>query len=205
MAGMPGRRKAGMIRMGNLAREGKADQDVRAPQARVWVLDDPRAGTAAQSIGIAERLGLPFRRIPLVWNRMAHVVGLVRHGSLAGLAPLPGAPWNAPEDPGPALVVSAGSRSAPVALWLKHRFGCRLVHCMRPGIGALMREAEFDLLVISEHDSYNPAPNVMEVVGAPHRVSPLLLEQAAAAWCERLAHLPHPRVALLVGGPLRSL
>ena len=34
----------------------------------IWVLDDPRTGTAAQAIGIAERLGLPFRRIPLAWN-----------------------------------------------------------------------------------------------------------------------------------------
>ena len=50
------------------------------------MLDDPRAGTAAQAIGIAERLGVPFRRIPLTWNWMAHVAGLSRRGSLLGLA-----------------------------------------------------------------------------------------------------------------------
>jgi mitochondrial fission protein ELM1 len=44
----------------------------------------------------------------------------------------------------------------------------------------------------------------MPVLGAPHRVSPLLLRQARAAWEERLSHLPHPRVALLVGGPVRG-
>ena len=35
--------------------------------AAVWVLADPRAGTAAQALGIAERLGLPFRSVPLAW------------------------------------------------------------------------------------------------------------------------------------------
>ena len=55
-------------------------------QARVWVLDDPRVGTANQAIGIAERLGVPFRRVPLMWNPWtAHLAGLVPGGSLAGL------------------------------------------------------------------------------------------------------------------------
>ena len=31
-----------------------------------------------------------------------------------------------------------------------------------------------------------------------------MLRQAEAAWRERLSHLPHPRVALLVGGPVRG-
>src|SRR3954452_15418430 len=94
---------------------------------RVWVLDDPRAGTAAQAIGIAERLGVPFRRIPLTWNWMAHIAGLVRRGSLLSLAgpPRPGLARGsgvavlAPGQDGPALVISAGSLSAAVALWLK--------------------------------------------------------------------------------------
>jgi hypothetical protein len=38
-------------------------------------------------------------------------------------------------------------------------------------------------------------------MGAPHRLTPLALHQAGEAWHERLAHLPRPRVALLVGGP----
>ena len=180
---------------------------------RVWVLDDPRAGTAAQAIGIAERLGVPFRRIPLTWNWMAHVAGLSRRGSLLGLV----APMRAGmarrtttpsvqvmEETGPALVISSGSRSAAVALWFKERYGSRIVHCMRPGIGGMLRYPMFDLLVIPQHDHPPVASNVIAVLGAPHRVSPLILRQAEAAWHERLSHLPHPRVALLVGGPVRG-
>jgi uncharacterized protein len=193
-----------MIRMGNPAQADQAPRGARAPEARVWVLDDPRADSAVQAIGIAERLDLPFRRIPLTWNHMADVVSLTQRGSPAGLATLPVAPWGASPESGPAMVISAGSRSVPVALWLKQRFGCHLVHCMRPGLVPLMRESAFDLLVVPEHDAHAPAPNVMQVVGVPHRVSPLLLEQAAASWRERLAHLPEPRVALMVGGPPRG-
>ncbi len=191
-------------------------------QARVWVLDDPRIGTANQAIGIAERLGVPFRRIPMMWNPWtAHIAGLLPGGSLAGLrqptrriaaelarstagVSLPAGRAAEGEPPRPDLVISAGRRSGAVALWMKSQFGCRLVHCMSPGLGGLWRHAMFDMLVIPEHDRPQPAPNVMPVLGAPHRVSPLMLRQARGAWQERLSHLPRPRVALLVGGPVRG-
>ncbi len=169
----------------------------------IWVLDDPRAGTAAQAIGIAERLGLPFRRIPLTWNWKAHVAGLVPHGSLMGVTAEFGFEEERAEPP--TLVISAGRRSAPVALWLKSRFGCKIVHCMSPGISGVLHREDFDLLVTPAHDKPMPAPNVMPVLGATHRVSPLVLTQAEIAWHERLAHLPHPRVALIVGGKVRSV
>ncbi len=178
---------------------------------RVWVLDDPRAGTSAQAIGIAERLGVPFRRIPLSWNWMAHVAALARRGSLLGLSvPSSGedaraTPWAmqttmvAARSAAPRLVISAGSRSAAVGLWLKARFDCRLVHCMRPGLAGLFRADAYDMLVIPEHDRPRAGDNVFPTLGAPHRLSPLLLRQAAGSWHDRLDHLPHPRVALVVG------
>ena len=212
------------------AQPATAEGAVAVPPARVWVLDDPRVGTANQAIGIAERLGVPFRRIPLLWNPWtAHLAGLVPGGSLAGLREpsrgiaaelarsaagvslpatrqlqarggmvLDGAP------PRPDVVISAGRRSGAVALWMKSQFGCRIVHCMHPGLGGLWRHGMFDMLVIPEHDRPAAAPNVFPVLGAPHRVSPLVLSQARAAWRERLAHLPGPLVALLVGGPVRG-
>jgi mitochondrial fission protein ELM1 len=188
------------------ARKLAAPAVVRAPAApheRVWVLDDPRPGTSAQAIGIAERLGVPFRRIPLAWRWAAHFAGLMPGGSLAGLA-APSRHAARPGSAAPGLVISAGRRSAAVALWMKHQYGCRIVHCMSPGVAGLMHRQVFDLLVIPEHDRPKPAPNVFPVLGAPHRLSPLLLRAAEQAWAERLSHLPHPRVALLVGGPVRG-
>lgn len=186
--------------------------DAIADVEKVWVLDDPRAGTSAQALGIAERLGVGFRRIPLSWNWMAHVAALSRRGSLIGLAAPPHGTeetelrWSAAEslvaarEIRPSLVISSGSRSAAVALWLKARFDCAIVHCMKPGIGGLFRQRAYDLMVIPEHDMPAPSANILSTLGAPHRVSPLVLRQAGEQWRERLGHLPHPRIALLAGG-----
>ncbi|WP_144182955.1 mitochondrial fission ELM1 family protein [Elioraea rosea] len=163
----------------------------------VWVLADPRAGTAAQALGIAEALGEPFVIKPLAWTGLSRLPNLLPGGSLIGLAAEARArlvpPW-------PRLVIAAGRRAAPVALWLKRRSGARLVQVMRPGVAP----SRFDLLVLPVHDRPQAAPNVIEVVGAPHRITRVGLEEAAASWAQRVAHLPRPRVALLVGGPVRA-
>ena len=159
----------------------------------VWVLADPRAGTAAQALGIAERLGVPFRVIELQWGRLARLP--IAWPSLAGLT---AEARREVEGPWPLLALSAGRRSAPVARWLRRR-GARTVHCMRPGSGA----ADFDLLVIGAHDRPRPAPNLMEILGACHRMSPGRLAAARGEWAA-LEALPSPRVALLVGGPVRD-
>jgi mitochondrial fission protein ELM1 len=163
------------------------------PEAAVWVLADPRAGTAAQALGIAERLGVPFRILGLEWGRLAALPW--PWPSLAGLAPSVrgriGPPW-------PGLVISAGRRAAPVSRWLRRR-GARTVHCMRPGFGA----ADFDLLVIGRHDGPPATPNILPVLGATHRVSPKVLAAARAEW-PALEKMPRPRVVLLLGGAVRG-
>ncbi|CAA9259883.1 MAG: DUF1022 domain-containing protein [uncultured Acetobacteraceae bacterium] len=161
--------------------------------ASIWVLVDPRAGTAAQALGIAERLGKPFRSVTLEWGALAALP--LAWPSLSGLTPAARArlrpPW-------PRLVVSAGRRSAPVSLWLARR-GARTVHCMRPGFG----RGRFDLLVLGRHDAPPDAPNILSILGATHRVSPAALAAARAEWAA-LGDMPAPRVALLVGGKVRA-
>jgi len=160
---------------------------------RVWVLADPRAGTAAQALGIAERLGLPFRTVALEWGALARLP--LRWGTPAGLAPAARAAVKAPP---PAIAISAGRRSAPVALWLAAR-GVRTVHCMRPGFA----EHRFDLLVAGRHDDPPAAPNILPILGATHRMSPARLAAARDEWAA-FAALPSPRVVLLLGGPPRA-
>ena len=150
------------------------------------MLEDPRPGTANQALGIAERLGVPFRRVALRFGRLAGVpwpwatlAGLADRGAFAP-------PW-------PRLAISAGRRAAPVARWLR-RQGARTVHCMRPGWAA----EDFDLLVVGSHDAPAPAANMLEILGSTHRVTPAAL--AAAAVLE-----PVPEVALVLGGAVRGV
>jgi len=164
-----------------------------AMAGRIWVLADPRAGTAAQALGIAERLGRPFRIVPLEWGLMARLP--LRWPTLAGLGAAARreitAPW-------PDIAISAGRRSAPVALWLAAQ-GVRTVHCMRPGFA----ERRFDLLVVGRHDSPPQAPNILPILGATHRMSPARLDAAREEW-GMFGEFPGPRVALLLGGPPRA-
>jgi mitochondrial fission protein ELM1 len=156
----------------------------------VWVLADPRAGTAAQALGIAARLGGGPRVVPLEWGPLARlplpIPTLAGLRDRAGFAP----PW-------PRLAISAGRRSAPVARWLAAR-GVRIVHCMRawPAGG-------IDLMVIGRHDRPPEAPNILPILGATHGLTPDRLAEARAAAPE-LGALPSPRVALLVGGKVRG-
>jgi mitochondrial fission protein ELM1 len=174
-----------------------------APAAPVvWVLEDPRAGTAAQALGIAERLGVPFRSIPLSWSGAARLAwpwpslgGLTAEARAALLAAAAAA---GPDPRWPELVLSAGRRAAPVARWLARR-GARTVHCMRPGWGA----GGFDLLVIGQHDSPRPGRNVLPILGACHRLSPDALAEARQRW-SAFESLPSPRVAFLAGGPVQG-
>lgn len=160
--------------------------------SRIWVLADPRAGTAAQPTGIAERLGLPFRTLHLTWGPWARIpwpfaslLGLAP-GARAGVAP----PW-------PRLVLAAGRRSAPVGFWLQAR-GARLVLCMRaPGAGRA------DLQILGRHDDPPERPNILPILGAAHRLTPAALVAGRAAF-PAFGHLPMPRVALLIGGPVRA-
>lgn len=152
----------------------------------VWVLRDPRAGTAAQALGIAERLGVPFHEVPLRFGPLAALPW--PWPTLAGLATPLQPPW-------PSLVISAGRRAAPVSRWLRGR-GARTVHAMRPGFGA----ADFDLLVLGAHDRPKPAANRLVIQGATHR----LTREALAAAAGGFPDLPRPLVGLLLGGPVRG-
>lgn len=164
-----------------------------AEAEQIWVLADPRAGTAAQAIGIAERLDRPFRTIPLEWSPFARLP--LRWATLAGLG---GAARQRIVPPWPTVVISAGRRSAPVALWLA-RQGVRTVHCMDPGFG----RDRFGLLVIGRHDSPPEAPNILPILGATHCMSPARLAAARQEW-GTFGALPGPRVALMLGGPPRG-
>ena len=161
--------------------------------APVWVLDDPFDRASEQAIGVAERLGVPHLRVPLAWKWHARLRGLSHRGSLKGLLSA-GWPFSAPQ--GPAVAISASPRSEAVALWLREGFGTRLVHCGRPRLHARL----FDLLVVPQHRATENAANLVQVLGEPHRLSPLVLSQARVSWAGRLSHLPRPLITLLVGG-----
>jgi len=186
----------------DVAAKVNAETDPEPFRQRVWVLADPRAGTAAQAIAVAEALGADFKAIPLDYSWMAALPNQLLGASFRGIAPEVrreiAPPW-------PHIVIAAGRRAAPVARAIKKRAADEnsrpfLVQIMYPGSVGL---ADFDLVAVPEHDQVAPASNILPIIGAPHRMTPSRLEKARQEWQPRWLDIPAPRVALLVGGATR--
>ncbi len=172
-------------------------------QPLIWVLTDDRAGNVAQALGVAEALQRPFVSVDIRYTPLARLPNLLTGARLVGLTPesrLALAP------PWPDLVIAAGRRSAPVARWIRRAAidqGAKpviLVQLMNPGLSGAR---EFDLVAIPRHDCEHPggdAVNVLRITGAAHRLDAKRLQSAADTWAPRLAGLPRPYIALIVGG-----
>lgn len=159
-----------------------------------WVLTPGHAGMENQAVGLAERIGLPFEtkrvrpRPPWVW--------LPPGWWPAPLASLP--PDNEPiTPPWPDLLITCGRRSVPFSLFIRRASGGRTftVHIQDPKTAP----GRFDLVVPPRHDRLSGA-NVIETMGALHRVTPARLAAEAEHFAPHLADLPRPLVAVLIGG-----
>jgi uncharacterized protein len=100
--------------------------------------------------------------------------------------------------PWPDLVIAASRRAAPVAQWIRKQSGgkTKLVHLLH--VQAPL--ARFDLIVTMPQYRLPPRDNILRVTGVLNRHDPAAIAAAAAAWEPRLAHLPRPWTAVLVGG-----
>ena len=162
----------------------------------VWVLADDRAGNRAQCLGVAERLGIEYTTKEIRFNALVRLPNALRGSTLFGIthksAKMLHAPW-------PDVVIAAGRRTAPVARWIKRKSPqTKLVQLMWPDAGI----ADFDCIVLPAHDrDHKDTPQILRVLGAPHRITPQVLETAANTWRPKLAHLPSAaRIAVLAGG-----
>jgi hypothetical protein len=102
--------------------------------------------------------------------------------------------------PWPDLIISAGRRNEPVARWIQAQARparpVRLVHLGRPWADP----RHFDLVITTPQYRVPAQPNVL-TIGAPlHRVTAARLAEARQRWEAKLAALPRPWIAILVGG-----
>jgi len=151
-----------------------------------FVVSEPYAGLQAQALGLAEAAGLSpgllalYPRRPWCWLPAA-----------AWPAPLHAVGLHAP--PAELLFTAGGTAGAVGAAWRQR--GARVVQVQNPRL----KLQKFDLVVANRHDGLS-GPNVIVTRTALHRATTARLAQAAAIWAPRLAHLPRPLVAVLVGG-----
>src|SRR5262245_53567581 len=162
---------------------------------RVWAVLCYRAGDNSQILALAEALGWPFEVKRLAYRRLGRAVDLWRGTTLLGIdrrrSSILGPPW-------PDLVISAAMRNEPVCRWIRKqsRGRTRYLHLGKPWA----RIASFDLVVTTPEHCLPQRSNVIHNALCLHRVTPEKLAAEARAWEHRLASLPRPFVAVLVGG-----
>lgn len=162
-----------------------------------WVLTDGKAGDEVQCLGLTEALGLDaeLRRVrpraPFAW---AMPWGPIDPAEAPARAASPIRP------PFPDLVVASGRRAVPYLRAVKRLSAGRTftVFLKDPRTGL----AAADLIWVPEHDRLRGA-NVITTLTPPHRISAAKLAEARARPDSRLAALPRPRAAVLVGGDSR--
>jgi mitochondrial fission protein ELM1 len=154
------------------------------------ILSEAYAGLQAQALGLAEAAGLAPRLAVLTpvppWCWMA-----------PRFWPAPLAATGLPPPPEP-LLIGCGGVAAAVGAALRRRTRNRerlVVQVQNPR----MDLRRFDLVVANRHDAI-AGPNVIVTRTALHRATAARLAAARAEWTPRLAHLPRPLVAVLVGG-----
>jgi len=163
---------------------------------RTWLVVGEKQGDNAQIRALAAALGWPFEeRFVAVRTPRARRRPAVRP-SVAHVDPDRSDPL---EPPWPDLLITMGRRLSMVALWVREqsRTQTRIVLVGKPK-GLADR---FDLVVASAQYRLMRRPNVLRLGLPPMRVDGSAVEAAAGAWRERLANLPRPLTALLVGGP----
>ncbi len=168
-----------------------------------WVLSDGKAGTENQCIGLAAAVGYEFdikRIVPRnPWRHLpARTMTLIAGSSPGRFLRHEG---DALTPPWPDLLIASGRASVGPAVAIRRVSGGRTftVQLQDPRVSPRL----FDLVVPPQHDRVE-GTNVISTLGALNRVTPAKLDEAAGSFAEMVEHLPHPRVAVLIGGASRA-
>ncbi|MGD9658549.1 MAG: mitochondrial fission ELM1 family protein [Methylocystis sp.] len=162
------------------------------PHTTMRILSDGSAGHEAQTIGVVEALGLT--------PSIRRVAARRLYAALAPFAPPDPRDARAYAPPYPDIAIAAGRRTIPALQRLKRDSGGRTftVYVNRPANGP----GAADLIIAPRHDGIF-GENVVSPLTPANRITPERLARAREAPDPRVAALPCPRVALLVGGDSR--
>ncbi len=163
----------------------------------VWILvEQGLTGTLSQCQGVADALGvtpvIKHFTLKQPWKALAPYINCGVCNGFEGDELK--APW-------PDLLIAGGRKAAGLALWVKRASKGQtfVTYLQDPRV----HRAEFDLIAIPAHDP-GRGDNVVITTAAPNKITPARLATAEAKWAASFAKLPHPRVAVLVGGNSRA-
>lgn len=168
----------------------------------IWVVSDGRAGIQNQALGLAEAVQRltpadiaikPIRWRPAFdrWPSGLKTPAMLAPGSFE---PRTATDW-------PDLWIATGRATLPLSAKVRDWSGGKTftVQTQDPR----WKNPAYDLVVAPTHDDLS-GDNIFEIIGSPHRITPQKLAEAAPAFANRIAPLPHPRVAVMIGGKSKA-
>lgn len=137
--------------------------DPRPLSPVTWVLTDHLAGSNAQALGVAEKLGFPFEIKMLHYPPIARLPNaILRNGPLSWLG------FQGEIITWPDVIISAGRRAARVARAIKKRHPATFIcQIQRPDFAW----ENFDLVAMLAHDNPPARANILTIPLAPHRLT----------------------------------
>ncbi|MFT7087607.1 MAG: mitochondrial fission protein ELM1 [Rickettsiales bacterium] len=178
----------------------------------IWVLKDDRAGNYSQATGLAEELALEARDLEvdakiqikeISYNFLARLPNFLKINGLAGISSISKKLLLEKIDgqqENPDIVISAGRKTAPIAAYLKRKYGSKAIQIMNPNLNF----KKFDFVILPSHDKKFTAKNIIRIIGSLTRISDDRLEKEYQKFADILekitAQNSAPKIALLVGG-----
>jgi len=148
-----------------------------------------------QAVGLAEALGLTpvVKRVFLktAWRILSPHITAFKRYAFSKKGDRLEAPW-------PDILIATGRPSILPSLYIKGQSGGRTFTVQLQDPVSLRHR--FDRIVVPAHDGLT-GKNVIVMDGALHRINPERLAAEAPRWESRFAHIPHPRVGVVLGGP----
>lgn len=166
----------------------------------IWLLVDDRAGTRGQAIALAEAIGLDYQLKNISYNIFGGLPNFLLafsplHIGRANLKSLT-------SPPPPKLIISAGRRCAPVALYLKRlsTSPLKIIQIMRPE----SRYKQFDLIILPEHDRiYQNTANIVRITGALNKIASTDITSSRAELRKLYPQL-NRFIAVIIGGDTKN-
>ncbi|WGM38200.1 mitochondrial fission ELM1 family protein [Caulobacter sp. NIBR1757] len=170
------------------------------PPLTIWAVSDGRAGIEAQAVGLADAVARQ-RNAQVVVKRISWTGQTGRLPWWLNLLPRRWLRGNDFAPPWPDIMISAGRATLPLSIRMRRWTGGKtfVVQIQDPRTPLHF----FDLVAPPNHDRVK-GDNVVSITGSPHRLSPERLKADYAAFAAQIDPLPHPRVAVLVGGKSKA-
>lgn len=171
------------------------------PPLVIWAVSDGRAGMESQVVGLANAIAAKRKAEVLVkrvaWKgRIGRLPWWLNPLPLKALRPDSGIapPW-------PDIWLAAGRATLPLSIRLKAwtKNATFVVQTQDPR----MPTSLFDLVIPPKHDRLQ-GDNVFAITGSPNGVNAKRLKAELARFKKQIDALPHPRVAVVIGGKSKA-